>query len=177
MQCSLLNNNHHTNCIVVYIHCHLHGRGSLKIESSGTSSTDASLSSTGVPPTSQSNLSYVKETKTASNKNSGKLQQDLNVLTERNTMCQEILVVSPGITKDDLLRESIGFLEACRDRMVDLIDAGAQGILSEEMFALVLKINDEVMKTLYAEKVWYTIVLSFDIHICAVDYCMCVISS
>jgi len=61
--------------------------------------------------------------------------------------------------------------------MVDLIDAGAQGILSEEMFALVLKINDEVMKTLYAEKVWYTIVLSCDIHIFAVDYCMCVISS
>ena len=144
----------------------------MKIESNGTSSTDASLSSTGVPPTSQSNLSYVKEAKTASNNNSDKLQQDLNVLTERNTMCQEILVVSPGITKDDLLRESIGFLEACRDRMVDLIDAGAQGILSEEMFALVLKINDEVMKTLYAEKVWYTIVLSFDIHICAVDYCM-----
>lgn len=119
----------------------------MKIESSSISSTDASL-----PPTSQSNLSYAKDTKTASN-NSDKLQQDLNVLTERNTMCQEILVVSPGIAKDDLLRESIGFLEACRDRMVDLIDAGAQGILSEEMFALVLKINDEVMKTLYAEKV------------------------
>ena len=150
-----MNNYHHYNDYIyidIYIHCRLHGRQSLKIDSSSISSTDASsLSSIGIP-TSQSNLSNVKDTKPASN-NSDKLQQDLNVLTERNTMCQEILVVSPGIMKDDLLRESIGFLEACRDRMVDLIDAGAQGILSEEMFALVLKINDEVMKTLYAEKV------------------------
>ena len=151
----LMNNHHHYNdyiYIVVYIHCRLHGRRSLKIESSSISSTDASsLSSIGIP-TSQSNLSNVKDIKPASN-NSDKLQKDLNVLTERKTMCHEILVVSPGIMKDDLLRESIGFLEACRDRMVDLIDAGAQGKLSEEMFALVLKINDEVMKTLYAEKV------------------------
>jgi len=125
----------------------------LKIDSSRTTVTDVSLNSinnSGVS-TFQSNLSNAKETKTASN--SDKLQQDLNALAERNTMCQEILLVSPGISKDDLLRESIGFLEACRDRMVDLINAGAQGTLSEDMFALVLKINDEVMKTLYAEKV------------------------
>jgi len=127
-------------------------RSSLKIDSSRTTVTDVSLNSinnSGVS-TFQSNLSNAKETKTASN--SDKLQQDLNALAERNTMCQEILLVSPGISKDDLLRESIGFLEACRDRMVDLINAGAQGTLSEDMFALVLKINDEVMKTLYAEK-------------------------
>ena len=68
-------------------------------------------------------------------------------------MCQEILLVSPGIATDDLLKESIGFLEACRDRMIDLIDAGTQGLLSEELFAMVLKINDDLMKTLFAEKV------------------------
>ena len=131
----------------------------MKLDSSSATpssySTIESSSSIGrtIP---QSSMSHAKETKAAAVTvtDSDKLQRDLNVLAERNTMCQEILLVSPGIAKDDLLKESIGFLEACRDRMVDLIDAGAQGLLSEEIFALILKINDDVMKTLHAEKVY-----------------------
>lgn len=85
-----------------------------------------------------------------------KLNNDLNVVFEQVRLCREMLIESPGIENDDLLAEIVGFLEACRDRMVDLIEAGTNGLLGEELFSLVLKANEAIIKTLEAERVSYT---------------------
>lgn len=82
-----------------------------------------------------------------------KLQLDLSVVMEKVNLCREILQVSPGIQHDEALADVIGFLEACRDRMVDVIEAGTQGLLGEDLFAVALKVNDAVLRTLDAERV------------------------
>jgi hypothetical protein len=74
-------------------------------------------------------------------------------VVEKVKLCREMLLVSPGIQSDEALSDVIGFLEACRDRMVDLIEAGTQGLLGETLFEEVLKVNDMVYRTLEAEKV------------------------
>lgn len=68
-------------------------------------------------------------------------------------LCREMLPESPGIKEDEILAEVIGFLEACQERMFDLIEAGTQGLLSEDIFELCLRVNDAVLRTLEAEKV------------------------
>lgn len=82
------------------------------------------------------------------------LENDLKNVEEKVKLCREILLVSPGIEKDEALAEIIGFLEACRDRMPELIEAGTQGLLTENIFALCLQVNDDILKTLDAEKVF-----------------------
>ena len=82
-----------------------------------------------------------------------KLESDLWSVMEKVRMCREMMQVSPGIAEDETLADVIGFLEAVRDRMGDLIDAGAQGVLGEEIFALCLKVNEAVFRTLEAERV------------------------
>jgi len=81
-----------------------------------------------------------------------KLQLDLLVVMEKVRLCREILLVSPGIKQDEALADVIGFLEACRDRMSDVIEAGSQGMLGEDLFAEALKVNDAVLRTLEAER-------------------------
>jgi hypothetical protein len=81
-----------------------------------------------------------------------KLRLDIGVVMEKVRLCREMLPNSPGIEYDEILADVIGFLEACRDRMTDIIEAGAQGLLGEELFAVCLKANDAVLRTLEAEK-------------------------
>mmetsp|Transcript_13669 Transcript_13669/g.22780 ORF Transcript_13669/g.22780 Transcript_13669/m.22780 type:complete len:585 (+) Transcript_13669:107-1861(+) len=81
-----------------------------------------------------------------------KLRNDLRSVMEKVTLCREMLQVSSGIQEDDALAEVVGFLEACRDRMGELIDAGAEGQLTEDLFAECLKVNDSVHRTLEAER-------------------------
>mmetsp|Transcript_53743 Transcript_53743/g.106014 ORF Transcript_53743/g.106014 Transcript_53743/m.106014 type:complete len:279 (+) Transcript_53743:103-939(+) len=81
-----------------------------------------------------------------------KLRSDLDAVMERVQLCREIMLESPGIQYDDTLAGVIGFLEACRDRMAQLIEAGTQGELTEELFAQCLTVNDAVCRTLEAEK-------------------------
>jgi hypothetical protein len=65
-----------------------------------------------------------------------------------------MLPESPGLAAgDDLLAEVVGFLEACQGRMMELIEAGTQGQLSEEVFEHCLRVNDALTRTLEAEKV------------------------
>jgi hypothetical protein len=68
-----------------------------------------------------------------------KLDADLDVVTEKIKLCREMLVESPGIDTDDALADVIGYLEACRDRMAELIEAGAHGLLGEEILMKVTK--------------------------------------
>lgn len=81
-----------------------------------------------------------------------KLNEDLKTVLDKARLCREMLQVSPGIAQDDALAEVVGFLEVCRDRLVDVIEAGTSGLLGEELFAQVLKTNDTVLKTLDAER-------------------------
>ena len=81
-----------------------------------------------------------------------KLRSDLGVVVEQVKLCREMLN-SPGIKEDEALSDVVGFLEACRDRLVDIVEAGAQGILGEELFEFALKVNDAVSRTLEAERV------------------------
>jgi hypothetical protein len=81
-----------------------------------------------------------------------KLLRDLGVVMEKVRLCREMLPVSPGIERDEALAEVIGFLEACRDRMFDLIEAGSRGEINEVVFEEVFKVNDALLKTLEAEQ-------------------------
>ena len=49
-----------------------------------------------------------------------RLQNDLNVVMEKVHLCREIMLVSPGIQQDETLAGVVGFLEACRDRYIDM---------------------------------------------------------
>jgi len=81
-----------------------------------------------------------------------KLKNDLVVVEEKVKLCREMLPESRGIEQDEALSEVIGFLEACKPRMVDLIEAGMQGMLDEGLLGMALAINDDLIKTLEAEK-------------------------
>ena len=81
-----------------------------------------------------------------------KLKNDLVVVEEKIKLCREMLPQSPGIETDDTLAEVIGFLEGCKPRMVDLIEAGMQGMLDEGLLGMALAINDDLLKTLEAEE-------------------------
>lgn len=81
-----------------------------------------------------------------------KLIADLNVVLEKIRLCREMLPESPGISNDEALSEVVGFLEACQERMIDLIEAGAQGLLTEELFEECLRVNDALARTLEAER-------------------------
>lgn len=82
-----------------------------------------------------------------------KLEEDLNCVSEQVKLCRELLPNTSGISSDNTLSEVVGFLEACRDKMTDLIEAGSNGLLGEDLFAKCLLINDGIYRTLEAERV------------------------
>jgi hypothetical protein len=82
-----------------------------------------------------------------------KITTDLNTVLEQVRMCREMLPESPGIASDDLLAEVVGFLEACQSRLLELMELGFQGELSEEVLEACLRVNDALARTLEAEKV------------------------
>ena len=79
-----------------------------------------------------------------------KLNGDLNVVADKVKLAREMIL--GGMKLDDGLNDVIGFLESCRDRMPDLINAGASGLLSEDDFARCLAANDAIQKTLDGER-------------------------
>ena len=42
------------------------------------------------------------------------LERHLAAVSEKISLCREMLVESPGIAQDELLSSVVGFLEACR---------------------------------------------------------------
>ena len=82
------------------------------------------------------------------------------------------------IDTDETLNNLVGFLEACRDRMTDLLEAGAHGLLTEQFYDKTLKVNDALTRTLEAELTGSSIASdddlasyspSFSIEVC-IDY-------
>lgn len=81
-----------------------------------------------------------------------KLEKDLRDVMEKGNLCRELMMHPAGDSVDYALSEVLGFLEACKDRMMDLIEAGSHGLLGEQLFAECLRVNDFIIKTLEAEK-------------------------
>ncbi|CAM9576659.1 unnamed protein product, partial [Scytosiphon promiscuus] len=81
-----------------------------------------------------------------------KLEEDLQMVKDKITLCREMLPESAGVDMDPAFSEVVGFLEACRPRMVDLVEAGVSGALGEDTFAKCLQINDALLRTLDAER-------------------------
>lgn len=91
-----------------------------------------------------------------------KLHKDLSIVCDQIRLCREMLLVTPGIDSDDILSEVVGYLEACRDRMIELIDAAASGLLGEYLFAKILRINEYIIRTLDAEREGSKVVITDD---------------
>jgi len=80
-----------------------------------------------------------------------KVLQDLSVLAEQISLCQSMLVNAGGqssIDANEALLTVIGFLEACVPRMVELIEAAAQGALAPETFEQCFVVNDKLTNIL-----------------------------
>jgi len=83
-----------------------------------------------------------------------KILADLDILLEKMDRCDSFLRPNGGkltatpVYKSDECLEVIGFLEACAPRMVELVEAAAQGALSETAFEKCLLVNDRLTTVL-----------------------------
>ena len=74
-----------------------------------------------------------------------KVLTDLATLSDQIKLCQSMLAqAGSSIDGDEALLTVIGFLEACVPRMVELIEAAAQGALKPETFEECLVVNDKL---------------------------------
>jgi len=82
-----------------------------------------------------------------------KIFSDLDAVVEKMDLCDSMLrpgggEPAPSVQKDETLMAVIGFLEACAPRMVELVEAAAQGALSEHVLMKCLEVNDRLTKLL-----------------------------
>jgi hypothetical protein len=82
-----------------------------------------------------------------------KIMDDLGVVKEKIHLCESILypgegLPTPSLKDNEGLLSVIGFLEACAPRMVELVEAGTQGALSELVLMECLAVNDKLVKLL-----------------------------
>jgi hypothetical protein len=83
-----------------------------------------------------------------------KIMADLNVVDGKMDVCDSMLRPSStsststdypsSIPKYESLMGIIGYLEACAPRMVELVEAAAQGLLSEPVLMKCLEVNDRL---------------------------------
>eukprot|EP00550_Attheya_septentrionalis_P001551 CAMPEP_0198291244 /NCGR_PEP_ID=MMETSP1449-20131203/8836_1 /TAXON_ID=420275 /ORGANISM="Attheya septentrionalis, Strain CCMP2084" /LENGTH=221 /DNA_ID=CAMNT_0043989859 /DNA_START=127 /DNA_END=792 /DNA_ORIENTATION=+ len=81
----------------------------------------------------------------------GKVEADLVTLTEQIELCRSMMKSSSGSNVgegDEALLGVIGFLEACAPRMLELVQAGTQGALSETILEQCLTANDLLLHVL-----------------------------
>ena len=71
-----------------------------------------------------------------------KILADLNVLKEKMDLCDSLLPTATA--SDDGFLGVVGFLEACAPRVVELVEAAAQGALGEVVLVELLAINDRL---------------------------------
>jgi hypothetical protein len=80
-----------------------------------------------------------------------KIMHDLSTLSDQILLCQSMLsatTTASSTTPDEALLTVIGYLEACVPRMIDLIEAAAQGALKETTFEECLLMNDKLTNVL-----------------------------
>lgn len=107
------------------------------------------MASTATTPPSMSESSSTTPQSTVDNK----ILKDLDVVLKNIDLCDSMLrpgggEPAPSVQKDETLLSVIGFIEACAPRMVELVEAAAQGALSEHVLMKCLEVNDRLTKTL-----------------------------
>ena len=110
-----------------------------------------SLSTTGTMMTSSHSQSSSPIAAGGTNNPDTKVLSDLSALTEQISLCQSMLVNAgplSSIQTNEALLTVIGFLEACVPRMMELIEAAAQGALKPETFEECLVVNDKLTNVL-----------------------------
>jgi len=78
-----------------------------------------------------------------------KIMKDLETLSYQINLCRDMLKTSGDPANREPLLETIEYLEACAPRMVELVEAAAQGALKEEATLMkCLEMNDILVKIL-----------------------------
>lgn len=82
-----------------------------------------------------------------------KITADLDIVNEKMDLLASLLnpgadSPAPSVQNDEALLAVIGFLEACAPRMVELVEAAAQGALSGNVLEKCLRVNDRLLKQL-----------------------------
>ena len=81
-----------------------------------------------------------------------KVRTDLDVVAEHISLLESMLPNSPGIKEDEAMSEVVGFLEACRPRLANLVEVGLAGGLGDaDTVAHLLAVNDAVQQVLADE--------------------------
>jgi hypothetical protein len=116
---------------------------SMTMSGSGTFEADVSVAPGAIAVTTLSHQDTVD----------AKILADLDVLMEKMDLCQNMLRPgdgdpAPAIGNDEAVQSVIGFLEACAPRMVELVEAAAQGALTETVLMTCLEVNDRLHKML-----------------------------
>jgi hypothetical protein len=73
-----------------------------------------------------------------------KIVTDLEVVENKIRQCENLMIGSDL----EMLLATVGFLEACAPRMIELVEAAAQGALSEHVLVKCLDVNDKLQKLL-----------------------------
>jgi hypothetical protein len=73
-----------------------------------------------------------------------KIVTDLEVVENKIRQCEGLMIGSDL----EMLLATVGFLEACAPRMIELVEAAAQGALSEHVLVRCLDVNDKLQKLL-----------------------------
>jgi hypothetical protein len=83
-----------------------------------------------------------------------KIMADLDMLMEKMDLAESMLrpgadgSPAPSVVQDDACKKVIGFLEACAPRMVELVEAAAQGAVKDAVLMKALDVNDRLTKQL-----------------------------
>lgn len=82
-----------------------------------------------------------------------KIMTDLGVVSEKMDLLDSMLKTdagspAPSFKNQEALLQVIGFLEACAPRMIELVEAAAQGALSGDVLEKCLQVNDRLLKQL-----------------------------
>jgi len=80
------------------------------------------------------------------------IENDLKYVLEKIGSCRIMLKHSPGITEDSELAATIGFLEASRDRVQDILLAGQHGMISDELLKHTMYVLVCIQRALDAER-------------------------
>jgi hypothetical protein len=83
-----------------------------------------------------------------------KIMADLDMLMEKMDLCDAMILKpssdspAPSVRTDEACQSVIGFLEACAPRMVELVEAAAQGAVTDMVLMKALEVNDRLTKQL-----------------------------
>jgi hypothetical protein len=99
--------------------------------SAAAAGTAGSSSESGGPPYTQAHID-------------DKITADLEMVENKIAQCEGLMIGNDF----EMLLATVGFLEACAPRMIELVEAAAQGALSEHVLVRCLEVNDKLQKLL-----------------------------